>query len=112
MKVITQNGIPEFEVQTVFENKDQFELIDVRTPEEFNAELGHISNSKLVTLGPELLQFLENSNKNNKIIFVCRSGGRSGQATMVSRQMGFVSTFNMIGGMIEWNRQQLPTVNQ
>lgn len=112
LKIIEQNGIPELEVRTVLENKDQFELIDVRTPEEFNGELGHISGSKLVTLGPDLLQYLENSDKNQKVIFICRSGGRSGQATMVSQQMGLHSTYNMIGGMLEWNRQQLPTANE
>ena len=112
MKIIEHNGIPELEVKTVLENKDQFELIDVRTPEEFNAELGHIDGSKLVTLGPDLLKYLEDLDKNKKVIFVCRSGGRSGQATMVSQQMGFQSTYNMIGGMLEWNRQQLPTAKE
>ena len=110
--MIHQNGIPELEVQTVLENKDQFQLIDVRTPEEFNGELGHIEGAQLVTLGPDLMHFLENLDKSQKVIFVCRSGGRSGQATMVSQQMGLLSTYNMIGGMIEWNRQQLPTTNE
>ncbi len=112
MKVIQQNGIPELEVQTVLEVKNQFLLVDVRTPEEFNGELGHIDGAKLVTLGPDLMNYLENLEKSKKVIFVCRSGGRSGQATMVSQQLGITSSYNMIGGMIEWNRKQLPTVSE
>jgi rhodanese-related sulfurtransferase len=110
MKIIEVNGIPEIEVMDAQANINNLRLIDVRTPEEFVGELGHIDGAELITLGPDVTTFLEKADKNQPLLFICRSGGRSGQATFVSKQMGFAKTYNMIGGMIEWNRKGLPTV--
>lgn len=104
------DGIPEVTVHQVEENKKNIRLIDVRQPFEFNNEYGHIEGAELVTLGPELFQFLEQADKKQEIVFICRSGGRSGQATELALQMGFESVANMVGGMIIWNLQQLPIV--
>lgn len=81
----------------------QYELIDVRTPDEYIGELGHIGGARLVTLGPDLVEFLKNTQKDKSVVFVCRSGARSGQSTLLSEEMGFSRTFNMVGGMIRWN---------
>lgn len=84
-------------------------LIDVRMPEEFVGELGHISGATLKTLGPELDDYLSSADKNKTIIFICRSGARSGRATTQAMGLGFKSTYNMEGGMLAWNAQALPT---
>ena len=57
----------------------QVTLIDVRRPDEFNGELSHIPSARLVTLGPELDDFLKSHPKEDGIVFVCRSGARSGR---------------------------------
>lgn len=108
LNVTEKNGFPEIEVDEALKNLKDLHLIDVRTSEEFVGELGHIDGAQLVTLGPELMQFLETADKTKPILFICRSGGRSGQATFVSKQMGFLKTYNMIGGMLEWNRKGFP----
>ncbi|MBK9039778.1 MAG: rhodanese-like domain-containing protein [Bdellovibrionales bacterium] len=46
---------------------------------------------------------MRNADKSEEIVFVCRSGARSGQATLLSKQMGFKFSSNMTGGMIRWN---------
>ena len=56
-------------------------LIDVRRVDEFNGELGHIESASLYTLGPILTEFLESKSQDTEIIFICRSGVRSAQAT-------------------------------
>lgn len=84
-------------------------MIDVRRPDEFNGELAHIPGSKLVTLGPELDEFLKTHNKEDEIVFVCRSGARSGRATLQGRAMGFSKCVNLQGGMLLWNQKKLPT---
>lgn len=84
-------------------------LIDVRRPEEFNGELSHIPGAKLITLGPDLDAFLHSHNKKDEIVFVCRSGSRSGRATLQSRAMGFSKSVNLQGGMLLWNQQKYPT---
>ena len=79
-------------------------LVDVRSPEEFTGGLGHIKGSKLITLGDDLENYKNSlKDKNQKIVFICRSGNRSGKATENFTDDGFTNCFNMIGGMIEWN---------
>jgi sulfur dioxygenase len=101
--------IPEVTVEDLHRHLGQVRIIDVRQPDEFIGELKHIPGAELVTLGPELKEFLAKSDRNEEIIFVCRSGGRSGQATAESLQLGYTKTANMIGGMIKWNEMKYPT---
>lgn len=107
------DGIPEVTCEAVqasgaLVSDEKIKLIDVRRPDEFNAELGHIKGAKLITLGPDLIQFLETSDPEDEIVFVCRSGGRSAAATAESRLRGFKHSVNMTGGMIRWNQSGLP----
>lgn len=108
------DGIPEITVEDVRRNLPdaavgKVKLIDVRRPDEFNNELGHIRGATLVTLGPDLTKFLENGNRAEEIVFVCRSGGRSGSATAESIRLGYKFTINMAGGMIRWNEMKFET---
>jgi len=86
----------------------EYSMIDVRTEDEFNAELGHIDGAKRVTLGEELDLFLKNQDKNKKILFICRSGARSGKATLQALELGFNNVYNMEGGMLNWNDKNFP----
>jgi rhodanese-related sulfurtransferase len=105
--IITE-GVPEVSPQEVFDNADGLLLIDVRRPEEFTGELGHVNGAELITLGPDLQDFLERCDKDSEIVFICRSGGRSANATLYAQQQGFTDVFNMNGGMIRWNKESLP----
>lgn len=96
--------IPEIHPNDVKEKEAQgYRLIDVRTSEEFDGELGHIDGAKLVTLGEELTDWLKEQEKDSKIIFICRSGGRSGRATEEAISLGIKDSINMTGGMLLWN---------
>lgn len=101
-------GINEILCQNLQDNISDFKVIDVRRDEEFTGELGHIEGAELKTLGPDLMEYLDGEEREVQIVFVCRSGARSGQATQMAQQMGFINVSNMIGGMIEWNRLGLP----
>lgn len=104
------DGVPEVSVEDVFMNHKKLRLIDVRMESEFNNELGHIEGAELVTLGPALNDFLQTSDREQEIVFVCRSGARSANATLISMQMGYRKTANMTGGMIRWNEKNQPVV--
>lgn len=103
------DGIPEVSCEEVQKTLHRVRLIDVRTPEEFNNELAHIPGAELVPLGPELIEFLQRGDRNQEIVFVCRSGGRSGTATAESVKLGYKYTINMVGGMIRWNELKFTT---
>ena len=89
--------LPE-EVQAKIEAGEKIYLIDVREVSE--VEAGHIPGITHIPLG--LLEFrMHELDKNIPYIMVCRSGGRSGQATAFLEAQGFNVT-NMSGGMLEW----------
>lgn len=61
-------------------------VIDVRTPDEFNS--GHVNGSKNIVLNTIPAKVKEIKAMNKKIIAVCRSGARSGQATQFLSAQG------------------------
>jgi len=86
------------EVQQRIENGEKLNLIDVREVDEVQA--GHIPGITHIPLG--LLEFRTHElDKDTPYIMVCRSGGRSGQATQYLQSQGFDVT-NMTGGMLSW----------
>ncbi|AFY03131.1 rhodanese-related sulfurtransferase [Bdellovibrio bacteriovorus str. Tiberius] len=82
-------------------------MIDVRQPDEYVGELGHVEGSSLMVLDtlPEQLGTLP---KDKTVVFICRSGGRSAKATAFAKMNGFEEVYNMQGGMLLWNDLQLP----
>lgn len=88
--------------------KENLALIDVRSQDEFNGELGHIPNSQLITLDT-LMDKIADLPKEKTIVFICRSGRRSANATAIAKDNGFESVYNMKGGMLAWNEMGLTT---
>jgi len=95
------------EVQPEKFDLKNFELIDVRSPEEFSGELGHIKGSKSIPLGENFEKALDYYSKDQKIVFICRSGNRSGKATAFAISRGFKRVYNLNGGMLLWNKLNL-----
>jgi sulfur dioxygenase len=107
------NGVPEITCEQLNQfshliGKD-FVVVDVRRPDEFNAELGHVQGASLSTLGPALTGTIKAMTPEQTCVFVCRSGGRSGQATIEAHNLGYKKCFNMTGGMLRWNELKLKT---
>ena len=103
-----KDGVPTIKPEVV-PGLEEVILIDVRTSEEYVGELGHIKGTSLVTIGADLDNFLSSANKKSSIIFICRSGARSGKATSTALELGFEKVYNMEGGMLAWNSLALPT---
>lgn len=78
-------------------------LIDVRQPDEFTGELGHIENARLIPLAM-LPEEIEKISPDQTIVFVCRSGGRSARATAFALESGLSAVYNLKGGMLRWNQ--------
>jgi sulfur dioxygenase len=84
-------------------------LIDVREPDEYRGELGHIAGAKLVPLrelaerAGELDAF-----KDREVVAICRVGARSTTAAAMLTGLGFEKVWNLKGGMLEWNDAGLP----
>jgi rhodanese-related sulfurtransferase len=84
-------------------NKDNsnFEIIDVRTPDEYAA--GHLENSTLIDFDAANFKTeIDKLDRAKTYFLYCRSGNRSGQAQDIMEGMGFLSVYNMKGGITDW----------
>lgn len=102
-------GYPEWTVDEVHRSLGKIRLVDVREPDEYVGELGHIDGAELVPVaGVESAS--AGWSKHEKVVLVCRSGARSGRAAALLAAKGFAEPINMAGGMIAWNGRGLPVV--
>src|SRR5512140_2188178 len=79
-----------------------FRIVDVREPSEFTGELGHIPGAVLVPLATVMAQAIS-WQKDEPLVLVCKSGGRSGNAAQALSRAGFSKVMNLAGGMMAWN---------
>ncbi len=84
-----------------------YRIIDVREGHEFTGELGHIAGATLVPLAGVLANAIA-WNKDEPLLLVCKSGGRSGNAAQALTRMGFSKAMNLVGGMLAWNSAGRP----
>ena len=84
-------------------------VLDVRETSEYDA--GHVLNSQLIPLGKlkERIGELE-KHKDKPIVVVCRSGVRSATACAVLGKQGFTQAYNLAGGVLAWQKNNLPLV--
>lgn len=84
-------------------------ILDVREPEEFTGELGHIAGSLLIPLKELPSRSHEiDAYKTRDIVVVCRAGVRSTTAAAILTGLGFEHVSNLKGGMLDWSDQRLP----
>ena len=94
-------------IQNNQDNPD-FVILDVRTPEEF-AE-AHIEDAINLDFRSETFRDeLDKLDKNNAYLVYCRSGGRSRNALDIVAELNFREAYNMLGGIIQWKAEGLPT---
>lgn len=84
-----------------------YRLVDVREPAEYTGPLGHIAGAELVPLAAVMAQAVT-WNKDEPLVLVCRSGGRSGNAALALSRAGFSKAMNLVGGMMAWNAAGKP----
>ena len=100
-------GYRDIDPASVARTAGSVRLVDVREPHELSGELGYISGIESVPLGS-----IESASrvwdKDEELVVVCRSGGRSGRAAAYLASIGFARVMNMVGGMLSWNDARLP----
>lgn len=107
------DGVLDLDPQEFSTALSQVNVIDVRRPEEWTGELGHIKEANLVTLETDFQKFVSSrppTEHDETFVFVCRSGARSSRAAAYAMSLGFKSCYNMAGGMIRWNELKLPVI--
>ena len=101
------SGLLDINPTEVWEKRNELVLIDVRRSDEYTGELGHAPGAQLLTLD-QLPAKIADVPKDKDVVFLCRSGGRSGRAANFARENGYTRVYNMLGGMLLWNELSLP----
>ncbi len=86
--------------------QDQPLLLDVR--EGYEYAQGHIPGTQLLPLGQLGANLNQLGDKDQEIIVVCQSGGRSAQASMQLAAAGYTKVYNLQGGTSGWIKAGLP----
>ena len=92
----------------IYEHRDQYQILDVREPYEWDA--GHIEESIHVPLADVMAgrtQALLDPSR--PVLVVCRSGNRSELAALMLQTRGF-QAHNLEGGTERWAAAGLPIV--
>lgn len=83
----------------VQEKQPNMRVIDVRGMGEIAS--GTVSGAEAVPLHTLPVRVSE-FKRDEKLVFICRSGARSAQACMFLQQQGYDNVYNLRGGMISW----------
>jgi len=98
------------EFKAAFEKEKDAILIDVRTPEEFKS--GAIEKAVNIDYNdPKFEEKIVHLDKKLPYYVYCLSGGRSSSAAEVMRKNGFVKVVELKGGILAWNKSNLPLKN-
>jgi len=99
---VTESEIEVTEVKEKLDRGDDFVLIDVREPHEY--QICNIPAAKLIPLG-EVGKRLGELDPEADIVIHCKSGMRSARACGILKAAGFKHVRNMKGGILAWSDQ-------
>jgi sulfur dioxygenase len=106
--VTTYAGVPEIAPEWVARHREQVHVLDVRTREEFEGELGHLQNAQLIPIDDLRARTAEVAG-DKPVVVVCQTGRRAALGTVILRQAGLTHVANLAGGMVRWRDLALPS---
>ena len=108
-QAVSDHTITPQELKAKFDAGEDFELIDVREPHEY--EIVNIKGAKLIPkdriLSGEALAELP---QDKPIVLHCKSGARSAEALAALHKAGFRDATHLGGGVLAWARQVDPSL--
>jgi rhodanese-related sulfurtransferase len=98
------NTITVEELKARLDNGEQLNLLDVREDNEraeFNIGGTHLPLGKVQAMQTDDIEDW----KEQEVLVYCRSGNRSGVASLFLEQLGFKNVVNVTGGMLAWKEK-------
>lgn len=89
------------ELKKKLDNSEEFQLIDVREP--FEYEICNL-NGELIPMGI-ILSETEKIARDKVVVIHCKSGGRSGAIVNELEKIGFTNLYNLKGGILAYARE-------
>lgn len=112
-KVQAQNGnspihlVSASEFEQKLASMQDVQLIDVRTPEEFQS--GYIKGAININYqGNNFAEEVAKLDKSKPVFVYCRSGGRSGNSAAFMADQGFKEIYDLDGGISNWSFEKKP----
>lgn len=100
-------NIEPIELNAILASNSKVQLVDVRTPSEFNT--GHINKALNINYyDRDFSQQISKLDKSKPIYVYCRSGVRSKYSSEILKKLGFKKIYNLKGGILSWSSQNLP----
>jgi rhodanese-related sulfurtransferase len=97
------------ELKRRLDQDEELLVLDVRTPEDYAGEQGHIRQSTLIPL-EQLAQRLDEINAylEKPVVTICRTDCKSAKAAQILAQHGFADVHVARMGMTEWRKNDYP----
>ena len=90
--------------------ENALQLVDVRTPEEF--EVSHLKDAQNICVtSPDFREKVAGLDKQKPVHVYCKKGGRSADAAKILKDMGFTKVYDLQGGMTSWQERGYQTIN-
>jgi sulfur dioxygenase len=106
--VTTYAGLTEIAPEWVARHRNRVQILDVRSPQEFEGELGHLSGAQLLPID-DLRARVGSVSKDKPVVVVCQTGKRAAMGTLILKKAGFTHVANLAGGMVRWRELGLPS---
>ncbi|WP_114492782.1 rhodanese-like domain-containing protein [Candidatus Ulvibacter alkanivorans] len=99
------------EMAEAVKQDELLQLLDVRTPEEY--EVGHLKDSQNICVtSDDFEEKVKLLDKSKPVYVYCRKGGRSAKAADILKEMGFTEVYDLEGGLTAWKEEGLPTADE
>jgi rhodanese-related sulfurtransferase len=95
------------ELKSKIDNREDFQLIDVR--ETFEYEVSNLDGEN-IPLASVLLE-KEKISRDKPVVIHCRSGKRSAQAIKLLENEGYDNLSNLVGGILAWQEDIDPDID-
>ena len=104
MALVDVNGAK----QILDQKPDGLVVLDVRTPEEFEA--GHLPGAVLVDFyADDFVARIQELERGVPYLVYCHVGGRSARTAQLMTQLGFEDVTDVAGGIAAWTDAGLPS---
>jgi len=92
------------ELKQKIDNNEDFQLIDVREP--FEYEMSNLEGENIPLAG--IVIEASKISRDKPVIMQCRSGARSAAAVAQLEQLGYTNVYNLAGGILAWAAEYEP----
>jgi sulfur-carrier protein adenylyltransferase/sulfurtransferase len=88
------------ELKKMMDDKEDFQLIDVREPHEH--QFTNIGGESIPMA--TVINQVDRIDQHRKVVIYCRSGNRSGNVVKaIEQRFGYNNLYNLKGGILEWS---------